>query len=462
MAHTAYQATEEDIENVLRNNWAGVANSDGRSFATMAEGLLPLLDLGLIERAALYGNTLDQQTNYANEEIARQLRDRGVLEPLRSPVHETPDREFQLAAAEEMAEGVELQNSRDQTEAWASPAQATEPVIQCMSLSLTELDTVLDCAERYVRDIEGRIDDGELSSEEASDFPGMQAAVEATRRRHLGASTGSGGAQAGASASAREPKGAIQAVDLASERLISLLDHSGGLESENIQRAAYELRLATARALGDSDRAAAAQQSLDDLVDHLDGERLATTAGLKSSSQNQPHSIPDASLDPEFRRQVQGLKDVTAALNRAGSIGKHDWFIGNECEDGFLVFVDDRPLSYRRTPVHARELAFDIIGRLVADGDYRLNDRPAGFLPPPIATADSKSGARMIGLTVRLQLECKNREVPNEAALLQWIHGCLNCNTNHIEASIAPLDGDVDGRDNAVPSDALEPMRHRG
>lgn len=74
---------------------------------------------------------------------------------------------------------------------------------------------------------------------------------------------------------------------------------------------------------------------------------------------------------------LQGVED-----DLKGSVGKHDWCIGKECGDGFLVFVDDRPLSYRSTPLAAKEYAQEIIARLQADGDYRLNDRPAGFLPP--------------------------------------------------------------------------------
>lgn len=69
-----------------------------------------------------------------------------------------------------------------------------------------------------------------------------------------------------------------------------------------------------------------------------------------------------------------------------GSLGKHDWAIGDRCEDGYLVFVDDRPLSYRNTIEDAISLSFHIIARLKADGDYRLNDKPAGFSPTEFKT----------------------------------------------------------------------------
>ena len=69
-------------------------------------------------------------------------------------------------------------------------------------------------------------------------------------------------------------------------------------------------------------------------------------------------------------------------VERSGSVRLHEWAIGDECEDGFMVFVDDRPLSYRPTPATAWALALSVIARLEADGDYRLNDKPAGCMPP--------------------------------------------------------------------------------
>lgn len=85
-------------------------------------------------------------------------------------------------------------------------------------------------------------------------------------------------------------------------------------------------------------------------------------------------------VDDETRaqlREVLGIKD-------RGSIGIHDWVLGKRCEDGIPVFVDDRQLSYRKTPEQAKAYALEIIARLQADGDYRLNDKPAGFLPPAL------------------------------------------------------------------------------
>ena len=73
---------------------------------------------------------------------------------------------------------------------------------------------------------------------------------------------------------------------------------------------------------------------------------------------------------------------TSPAVKLQGEVGKHDWCIGEGCEDGYPVFVDDRQLSYRATTELAQEYALSVIADLQADGDYRLNDRPSGFLPP--------------------------------------------------------------------------------
>lgn len=68
-----------------------------------------------------------------------------------------------------------------------------------------------------------------------------------------------------------------------------------------------------------------------------------------------------------------------------GSIGKHDWIVGEwVLSEGFPVYVDDRQLTHRLTMVAAINYALGVIQRLQEDGDYRLNDKPAGFMPPPI------------------------------------------------------------------------------
>jgi len=87
-----------------------------------------------------------------------------------------------------------------------------------------------------------------------------------------------------------------------------------------------------------------------------------------------------------FVPQCEGCGEEVFS-ERKGSVRRHDWAIGEECEDGFPVYVDDRQLSYRPTPTTAKNYALEIIARLEADDDYRLNDKPAGFLPPPLKNA---------------------------------------------------------------------------
>jgi hypothetical protein len=66
------------------------------------------------------------------------------------------------------------------------------------------------------------------------------------------------------------------------------------------------------------------------------------------------------------------------------AVCEHDWAIGIKCEDGYPVFVDDRQLSYRPTQQAAKAYALEIIARLQADGNYSLNDKPHGFMPPDL------------------------------------------------------------------------------
>lgn len=89
MPNNAYQATEEDVENVLRSNSLAVANTMGKSFESIANEVFGNLDFDIIQQAALYGDDLDEQTGYAYDEIARQLREMGILEPLKDMATES-------------------------------------------------------------------------------------------------------------------------------------------------------------------------------------------------------------------------------------------------------------------------------------------------------------------------------------------------------------------------------------
>lgn len=79
----AFEINEEDVENVLRNHSLAVANSQGKSFESMSNEIFSSLDMTKIANAALYGDDINTQTEYAYQEIADQLRQLGVLEPLK-------------------------------------------------------------------------------------------------------------------------------------------------------------------------------------------------------------------------------------------------------------------------------------------------------------------------------------------------------------------------------------------
>lgn len=81
MTCTAFQITEIDIENVLRNYSLRVADTQGKSFETMAAELIDEIDCERVEKAALKaGCDLDEQTQGAHDEIKKILVELGILE----------------------------------------------------------------------------------------------------------------------------------------------------------------------------------------------------------------------------------------------------------------------------------------------------------------------------------------------------------------------------------------------
>lgn len=90
MNHFAYQATQEDVEAVLTSNTITDAFS-AASNELIAQQVFANLDHQAIEDEALFGDSLDEQTDYANDCIARQLREIGVLKPI-EPVTIKPRR----------------------------------------------------------------------------------------------------------------------------------------------------------------------------------------------------------------------------------------------------------------------------------------------------------------------------------------------------------------------------------
>lgn len=81
----AFEVTEDDVANVLSSNQLGTPLQPGQTIESLAEEHFPNLDFELIEEAALMGDDLDEKTDYANDEIARQLRDSGILAPAPFP-----------------------------------------------------------------------------------------------------------------------------------------------------------------------------------------------------------------------------------------------------------------------------------------------------------------------------------------------------------------------------------------
>lgn len=101
-----------------------------------------------------------------------------------------------------------------------------------------------------------------------------------------------------------------------------------------------------------------------------------------------------ASLMGFVHQEKQGAQlEISVKVGVNYEIGKHDWCVSERTADGYLVYVDDRPVSYRHSLDAARRLALDVIDRCFADGDYRLNDKPAGFMPPAIPDQKSLNAA---------------------------------------------------------------------
>jgi hypothetical protein len=65
----AFEITPEDVQNVLHKN----------NKKADPDTLYALLDTAAVEKAALYGNDIEEQTQYAYDEIERQLKQEGRL-----------------------------------------------------------------------------------------------------------------------------------------------------------------------------------------------------------------------------------------------------------------------------------------------------------------------------------------------------------------------------------------------
>ena len=67
--NTAFEVTVDDVENVLNKHNLGHD----------AEEIHGSLDHDALEEAALWGDDMDEQTNYACQEIEKQLKEMGFL-----------------------------------------------------------------------------------------------------------------------------------------------------------------------------------------------------------------------------------------------------------------------------------------------------------------------------------------------------------------------------------------------
>jgi hypothetical protein len=81
----AYEPSQEDVQNVLASNELMADSAKGKSIATIAGEVIESLNFDLIDEAALGGDDLEEKRDLANDEIARQLREMGILEPQGDP-----------------------------------------------------------------------------------------------------------------------------------------------------------------------------------------------------------------------------------------------------------------------------------------------------------------------------------------------------------------------------------------
>jgi hypothetical protein len=72
---TAFEITSEDVRSVMEINGRPVDEATAEKL--LHDVIAP--EDGRIEKAALYGNEMEEQTEYAYQELAKILREAGVL-----------------------------------------------------------------------------------------------------------------------------------------------------------------------------------------------------------------------------------------------------------------------------------------------------------------------------------------------------------------------------------------------
>ncbi len=73
----AFQISEDDIANVLLSH--SYVPNVGETIESVCASLMHCIDIQAVEKAALYGDSLEEQTSYAYDEITEQLVRQGVL-----------------------------------------------------------------------------------------------------------------------------------------------------------------------------------------------------------------------------------------------------------------------------------------------------------------------------------------------------------------------------------------------
>ena len=79
MNSLAFEVTTQAVVNVLRSNRGRFITSNGKSTEAVANEAFEDLDVDLIVQAALFGDDMDEQVDFAYDEIARQLTEMGVF-----------------------------------------------------------------------------------------------------------------------------------------------------------------------------------------------------------------------------------------------------------------------------------------------------------------------------------------------------------------------------------------------
>jgi hypothetical protein len=79
MNSLAFEVTVEDVVTVLRSNRGSFMSTEGKSTEAVARESFEDLDFDLVVQAALFGDDMDEQVDFAYDEIARQLIEMGVF-----------------------------------------------------------------------------------------------------------------------------------------------------------------------------------------------------------------------------------------------------------------------------------------------------------------------------------------------------------------------------------------------